>query len=143
VSPVKYEQGFYIPEDDILHSHSRENLKYFWRDLFLKGTRRKLATAGYVYIYICICLAGGFLTIATEALKLQRTQNVVLEFKLDVLLSFICLRVQTRRRCEIFVWDIAWITSVPTEEVSPTTTILLLQLLLILLIIIIIILCGL
>jgi hypothetical protein len=27
VSPVRYEQGFYIPEDDILHSHSRENLK--------------------------------------------------------------------------------------------------------------------
>jgi hypothetical protein len=28
VSPVKYELGFYIPEDDILHSHRRENLKY-------------------------------------------------------------------------------------------------------------------
>jgi hypothetical protein len=27
VSPVRYELGFYIPEDDILHSHSRENLK--------------------------------------------------------------------------------------------------------------------
>jgi hypothetical protein len=27
VSPVKYEQGFYIPEDDILHSHCREHLK--------------------------------------------------------------------------------------------------------------------
>jgi hypothetical protein len=26
VSPVKYELGFYIPEDDILHSHRRENL---------------------------------------------------------------------------------------------------------------------
>jgi hypothetical protein len=26
VSPVKYELGFYIPEDDILHSHSRENV---------------------------------------------------------------------------------------------------------------------
>jgi hypothetical protein len=24
---VKYELGFYIPEDDILHSHCRENLK--------------------------------------------------------------------------------------------------------------------
>jgi hypothetical protein len=23
VSPVRYEQGFYIPEDDILYSHSR------------------------------------------------------------------------------------------------------------------------
>jgi hypothetical protein len=29
VSPVKYELGFYIPEDDILHSHSRETLYRF------------------------------------------------------------------------------------------------------------------
>jgi hypothetical protein len=29
VSPVKYEQGFYIPEDGILHSHRRENLKSY------------------------------------------------------------------------------------------------------------------
>jgi hypothetical protein len=27
VSPVKYELGFYIIEDAILHSHCRENLK--------------------------------------------------------------------------------------------------------------------
>jgi hypothetical protein len=27
VSPVRYELGFYIPEDRILHSHRRENLK--------------------------------------------------------------------------------------------------------------------
>jgi hypothetical protein len=31
VSPVKYEQGFYIPEADILHSHCRENLKSYNR----------------------------------------------------------------------------------------------------------------
>jgi hypothetical protein len=29
VSPVEYELGFYIPEDDILHSHYRENLKSY------------------------------------------------------------------------------------------------------------------
>jgi hypothetical protein len=29
VSPVKYELGFYIPEDDILHSHCREHLKSY------------------------------------------------------------------------------------------------------------------
>jgi hypothetical protein len=29
VSPVKYEQGFYIPEGGILHSHCRENLKSY------------------------------------------------------------------------------------------------------------------
>jgi hypothetical protein len=28
VSPVKYELGLYIPEDDILHTHRRENLKF-------------------------------------------------------------------------------------------------------------------
>jgi hypothetical protein len=27
MSPVRYELGFYISEDDILHSHRRENLK--------------------------------------------------------------------------------------------------------------------
>jgi hypothetical protein len=29
VFPVKYEQGVYIPEDDILHSHRLENLKSY------------------------------------------------------------------------------------------------------------------
>jgi hypothetical protein len=29
VSPVKYKLGFYIPEDDILHSHRRETLKSY------------------------------------------------------------------------------------------------------------------
>jgi hypothetical protein len=29
VPPVKYELGFYIPEGDILHSHRRENLKFY------------------------------------------------------------------------------------------------------------------
>jgi hypothetical protein len=29
VSPVKYKLGIYIPEDDILHSHHRENLKSY------------------------------------------------------------------------------------------------------------------
>jgi hypothetical protein len=29
VSHVTYELGFYIPEDDILHNHRRENLKSY------------------------------------------------------------------------------------------------------------------
>jgi hypothetical protein len=29
VSPVKYELVFYVPEEDILHSHHRENLKSY------------------------------------------------------------------------------------------------------------------
>jgi hypothetical protein len=29
VSPVKYELDFYIPDEDILHDHSRENLESY------------------------------------------------------------------------------------------------------------------
>jgi hypothetical protein len=29
VSPLGYERGFYIQEDDIFHGHSRENLKSY------------------------------------------------------------------------------------------------------------------
>jgi hypothetical protein len=29
MSPVRYELCFYIPEDDILHSERRENLKFY------------------------------------------------------------------------------------------------------------------
>jgi hypothetical protein len=29
MSPVKYELGFYILEDSVLHSHRRENLKSY------------------------------------------------------------------------------------------------------------------
>jgi hypothetical protein len=29
VFPVRYELGFYIPEDDILHSHRRENVRSY------------------------------------------------------------------------------------------------------------------
>jgi hypothetical protein len=29
VSPVRYELGFYISEDDVLHSHRREKLKSY------------------------------------------------------------------------------------------------------------------
>jgi hypothetical protein len=46
VSPVKYELGFYIPEDDILHSHRRETLKSYKKSLLLarrEYTRREHA----------------------------------------------------------------------------------------------------
>jgi hypothetical protein len=40
VSPVKYELGFYIPEDGILHSHCRENLKsYTFLAVVLYGSK--------------------------------------------------------------------------------------------------------
>jgi hypothetical protein len=45
VSPVKYELGIYIPEDGILHSHSRESLKsYIASDDF---TRPVMLTSGF------------------------------------------------------------------------------------------------
>jgi hypothetical protein len=37
VSPVRYEPGSYIPEDDILHSHRRENLKSYTSQNLLGG----------------------------------------------------------------------------------------------------------
>jgi hypothetical protein len=40
VSPVKYELGFYIPEDGILHSHRRENLRSY--------------TCTYVFVVHCM-----------------------------------------------------------------------------------------
>jgi hypothetical protein len=36
VFPVRYELGFHIPEDDILHSHRRESLKSY-ADIFLQN----------------------------------------------------------------------------------------------------------
>jgi hypothetical protein len=35
VSPVRYELGFYIPEDGILHIHRRENLKSYTVKLYV------------------------------------------------------------------------------------------------------------
>jgi hypothetical protein len=36
VSPVRYELGSYISEDGIVHSHRRENLKFFIRYISLR-----------------------------------------------------------------------------------------------------------
>jgi hypothetical protein len=48
MSPVKYELGFCIPEDDILHSHRHENLKsYTVAILNLKRFKRPLSTLGF------------------------------------------------------------------------------------------------
>jgi hypothetical protein len=35
MSPVRCELGFYIPEDDILHSHCRDNLSFLLPSYFL------------------------------------------------------------------------------------------------------------
>jgi hypothetical protein len=38
VSPVKYELGFYIPEDNILHSDRRESLKSYVIGFFFRNS---------------------------------------------------------------------------------------------------------
>jgi hypothetical protein len=49
VSPVKYELGFYITEDGILHSHRRKNLKsYMIYFLFIFN--------GVILCDMCICV---------------------------------------------------------------------------------------
>jgi hypothetical protein len=35
VSPVKYKLGSYIPEDDTLHSHCRENLSSYYYGIII------------------------------------------------------------------------------------------------------------
>jgi hypothetical protein len=50
--PVRYELGFYIPEDGILHTHRRENLKSY-RD-YLRNSMQTGSEAHPVY-----CLRSG------------------------------------------------------------------------------------
>jgi hypothetical protein len=58
MSPVKYELGFYIQEDDILHSHRRENLKSYIQATWssktsVLTTRRYTPTCNYLR-YCCV-----------------------------------------------------------------------------------------
>jgi hypothetical protein len=58
VSPVKYKLDFYIPEDDILHSRRRENLKSYMctyvRELHVALTRYIIQAEGNCYMYMHI-----------------------------------------------------------------------------------------
>jgi hypothetical protein len=60
VAPVKYELGIYIPEDEILHCHSRENLRSYICEKqspdtgFMLHCRIMSAILTYVYIYILL-----------------------------------------------------------------------------------------
>jgi hypothetical protein len=53
VSPVKYEQGFYILEDDILHSHRHGNLKSYITFTLMIET--ELSSETWVTIYQAVC----------------------------------------------------------------------------------------
>jgi hypothetical protein len=55
VSPVKYELGIYIPEDDILHSHCHEDRKSYkvftGTKMYAKVQWNKLLQLAYAHIF--------------------------------------------------------------------------------------------
>jgi hypothetical protein len=54
VFPVRYELRFYTPEDGILHSHLRKNLKYINADDFYLGYTRLIIGMDSDYSeYVC------------------------------------------------------------------------------------------
>jgi hypothetical protein len=67
VPPVRYELGFYIPEDGILHSHRRENLK--------------------PYITVMTPLIYGYPAI-TDPLRNSTSVMLINHFVLDVLIVY-------------------------------------------------------
>jgi hypothetical protein len=85
VSPVRYELGFYIPEDDILHSHFRENAKSYTNGnvqipcnrIFLqlpKGTETLVQAVGTVGV-LCYRLSQAYavpVAALTKALLLEQ-----------------------------------------------------------------------
>jgi hypothetical protein len=58
VSPVKYELGFNIPEDGILHNHRCENLKsYLTMINAIISIRNMKSNEHYVYVLtLCYCI---------------------------------------------------------------------------------------
>jgi hypothetical protein len=50
VSPVKYELGFCIPEDDILHSHRRENFKSYFDDMYNESNEYHFYLFAFVHL---------------------------------------------------------------------------------------------
>jgi hypothetical protein len=59
VSPVKYELGFYIPEDDILHSHCHGNLQSYDEQIDC-GITQAVRVLSQVRLHaICCCSGGG------------------------------------------------------------------------------------
>jgi hypothetical protein len=55
VSPVRYELDFYIPEEGILHSHRREDLKILQKYYFGSEVEicRQYVCAPWTHIYNC------------------------------------------------------------------------------------------
>jgi hypothetical protein len=94
VSPVRYEPGFYIPEDAILHSHRRENLKsYIKRRLFLFPG---LITLPGVFPFRTVTYKLGFLYGARYCMVVRYTVTI-----LQVSLAFYC-NVKGLHKCGAF-----------------------------------------
>jgi hypothetical protein len=98
VSPVKYELSSYIPEDDILHSHRRENLKSYrvinrltvilfsaairqfvmhvrvdlrCLDVIFSSSKQFFAPRRHLVLYFKICLLSCNYAVRTKARKLS------------------------------------------------------------------------
>jgi hypothetical protein len=52
VSPVRYELGFYIPKDDICHSHRRGNLKSYISYNKINVAIKKFLVENYVSLTV-------------------------------------------------------------------------------------------
>jgi hypothetical protein len=73
VSPVKYELGFYTPEDDILHSHRRENLKSYGTNVcFQEVVAQMLST-----LIICSMLVRACPAVVRRGAMLQAERSKV------------------------------------------------------------------
>jgi hypothetical protein len=75
VSPVKYELGFYIPEDDILHSNRRENVKSY-TEIVDFIVRNKICRRGLWDYDMPIGVPTEVRTAATEVVSEQRRLSV-------------------------------------------------------------------
>jgi hypothetical protein len=54
VSPVKYKLGFYVPEDDILHSHCRESIKSYKTFLYFFNATVHISRECIDIVHICL-----------------------------------------------------------------------------------------
>jgi hypothetical protein len=76
VSPLRYELCFYIPEDDILHSHRRENLKpYTYTAMLLpvvlKPTSSDPTESSYLPLRSCAVVQAASRHLSTAASRIR------------------------------------------------------------------------
>jgi hypothetical protein len=76
VSPVKYELGFYIPEDGLHNSHRRENLKSYGINLFQCVCSLSARTRSCVCLCVCVCVCVVFVNYPTETVECPDMETV-------------------------------------------------------------------